>query len=217
MRLGLGNRLSDSGRGMSADDRVDQRARGRGGGDPGAWVEAHGDALFRFAMLRLRDRDEAEEAVQECFVAALGARQTFAERSSERTWLIGILKHKVVDRIRARHARTDRVAASEESAFFDHRGLWKVGPKRWKGDPSSAMQRKEFRRVLSGCLATLPAGLVDAFALRELDRMETDELCAVLQITAANLWQRLHRARLTLRRCLELNWFRPPNKRGPAQ
>jgi RNA polymerase sigma-70 factor (ECF subfamily) len=183
--------------------------------DPRSWVEAHGDALFRYAMLQLRDRDAAEDAVQDCFLAALGARERFSAQASERTWLIGILKHKIIDRIRSRQRDEQASPATTESEteFFDQKGLWRAGPRRWPRDPVAAAQHKEFWPVLRACLDKLPAGVRDAFLLRELDHMESGEIHDVLNISQANLWQRLHRARLLLRRCLELNWFRPPKAR----
>lgn len=180
--------------------------------DPQAWVDEHGDALFRFAMLRLRDRDAAEEAVQDCFVAALGAHDRFEGQSCERTWLIGILRHKIVDQFRRRSRRNEEPIANIGAGFFNHEGLWKLAPRKWSEDPSEAMQRAEFHAVIKGCMAKLPSGIGDAFVLREVDRMDGKEVCRVLGISSANLWQRLHRARLLLRRCLELNWF----KRDPA-
>ena len=190
------------------DGRAEHDVQGEPRVDPEVWVEVHGDALFRFAILRLRDRDEAEDAVQECLLAALGAHQRFQGRSNERTWLIGILKNKIVDRIRARSA-IDRTAASKVSSeCFDHKGLWRLPPRKWNDDPSMAVQQVEFRRVLNNCLAKLPSGIGDALLLRELDRMGSGEICEVLSISSANLWQRLRRGRLLLRRCLEVNWFR---------
>lgn len=181
--------------------------------DPAVWVETHGDALFRFAMLRLRDRNAAEEAVQECFLAALNSSDRFSGRSSERTWLIGILKHKIVDTILARRRDKNNTSTESESEFFNEKGLWKRNPHRWQGDPVAAIENEEFCRTLSACLAKLPEESAGVFMLREVDRMDGEEICRITGITPAGLWQRLHRARLVLRQCLELNWFRPPKSR----
>lgn len=191
----------------SLANHVGQREQGEPRVDPAGWVAAHGDALFRFAMLRLRDRDAAEEAVQECFVAALCGLRGFRGGSSERTWLIGILKRKIVDRNRGRGREGNTVSGSGGHVFFDERGLWMRGPRRWKRDPAAAMQQRDFARVLYGCLEALPEPCADAFLLRELEHVDASEVCAILEISRANLWQRLHRARLALQRCLELKWF----------
>ena len=178
--------------------------------DPQTWVDRHGDALFRFAMTRLGDRDLAEETVQETFLAALEARDRFAAASSERTWLIAILKHKVIDRIR-RSAREERVtetgADDEAMAALFERGYWRSRPSAWPRDPAATIESREFRKALMRCLARLPEALGHALRLREADQIETTELCDILGITPTNLGTLLHRARARLRRCLDKTWF----------
>ncbi len=178
--------------------------------DPQAWVDLHGDALFRFAVARLGDRDLAEETVQETFLAALEARDRFTAASSERTWLIAILKHKVVDRIRrsAREERATETAADDEAmaALFD-RGYWRSRPSVWPRDPQATIENREFLEALTRCLARLPEALGHVIRLREADRIETTELCDILGITPTNLGTLLHRARARLRRCLDKTWF----------
>jgi RNA polymerase sigma-70 factor (ECF subfamily) len=117
---------------------------------PADWVLDHGDALFRYAYLKLRDRDAAEDAVQETLLAALRARTSFSGDSSERTWLVGILKHKVSDHWR-RMARTplhEPPAGSDDhdeflERAFDDTGHWRTPPSRWE-DPDSALEDKQF-------------------------------------------------------------------------
>ncbi len=178
--------------------------------DPQTWVDRHGDALFRFAMTRLGDRDLAEETVQETFLAALQARDRFAAASSEQTWLIAILKHKVVDRIRrsAREERVTETTVDDEAmaALFD-RGYWRSRPSVWPRDPQATIENREFLEALTRCLARLPEALGHAIRLREADRIETTELCDILGITPTNLGTLLHRARARLRRCLDKTWF----------
>jgi RNA polymerase sigma-70 factor (ECF subfamily) len=178
--------------------------------DPAGWVDRHGDVLYRFALARLRNGELAENCVQEAFLAALAARDTFSGRSSERTWLVGILKRKVYDHFRA----TAREAPAEDPDaelgpapdLFDDRGRWKVGPAEW-GSPEGALTKAEFRAVLAACMEALPGRLRDSFTMREMDDMDTGELCKVLGVTETNLWVMLHRARTRLRQCLEENWF----------
>ena len=176
--------------------------------DPGRWVDDHGDALFSYATLRLRDAEEAADVVQETFLEALKARERFEGRSSERTWLIGILKFKIVDRFRSRSRRERAVGGDDQIdlelvEFFDDRGGWKV-----RLDlPELAIERAEFWDVFRACLAELPRSYAEAFTLSELDGMAGPEICEVLGISPANLWARLHRARLHLRRSLKTRWF----------
>lgn len=179
--------------------------------DPAQWVEQHGDALFRFALLRVRDPHIAEELVQETFVAALQAQEQFAGRASERTWLIGILKHKIIDHFRrtARerlHDDPEFNGAAEED-YFDSRGRWRIRPGHWAFSPDDVLERKEFWRILRTCLEHLPERLRQAFVLREIDGTESREICKLLEISSTNFWVMMHRARSQLRRCLEIHWF----------
>jgi RNA polymerase sigma-70 factor, ECF subfamily len=179
--------------------------------DPEGWVDRHGDGLYRYALLRLRSPDLAEDVVQETFLEAIRARSSFAGRSSERTWLIGILKHKIVDRLRRAGREPSAVNGVPPDAAdrpaFDRRGHWRVGPASWAGDPSREMETREFWDVFGGCLSRLPRGLADAFFLRELDGLGAEEVQQILGITPANFWKRLHRARSLLRECLGSGWF----------
>ncbi len=184
--------------------------------NPESWVDAHGDYLFGFALLRVRNRDLAEELVQETFLAALKSYKNFAQQSSERTWLVGILKHKIVDHFR-RASRERPVADFEVSAdddeAFRKSGEWadhwtaEAGPKEWSADPSQLVEQKEFWDIFNRCLSQLPPRLAEAFALREIDGLSSEEVCAVLNVTPNNLWVMLHRARALLRRGLEASWF----------
>ena len=182
------------------------------GTDPSTWVDAHGDALFRYALLRVRDNAVAEDLVQECLLAALSARERFQGQSSERTWLTGILKRKIIDHYR-RSARTETTGGQEavedaQDAMFTERGHWKSKPSGWSGDPESLAVSEEFWSVFRHCLAGLPSRLADSFTLRELEEVGSEEVCKVLDLTPTNLWSQLHRARLRLRQCLEHNWFK---------
>ncbi len=98
--------------------------------NPEDWVDQHGDYCFRFAVLRVHDSEVAQDLVQETFVAALEARDRFAGRSAERGWLVGILKHKLIDHFRrtSRECVLDDVGQleddREEEVFFDQIGQW---------------------------------------------------------------------------------------------
>ena len=181
--------------------------------DPEKWVEKYGDILYRFAVLRVGDSGLAEELVQDTLCVALEARERYSGKSSERTWLIGILKHKIADHFRDSSREVSRIDSSdlpagEDGDFFDEKGRWRVMPERWKGSPEEILENKEFWEVFQNCLDGLSSNIRQAFTLRELDEVESGEICKVLGITTTNLWVMLHRARNGLRRCLELNWFR---------
>jgi len=183
--------------------------------NPDRWVEDHGDALFGFAALRVRDRAIAQDLVQETFLAALKAREGFAGRSTERSWLFGILRNKLADhyRLQAREVSLgeDSPLAEEQGAFCST-GVGKDGwvkrfaPKPWE-TPEESLISKEFQEVLKGCLSQLPEKIAQVFLLREIDGLRTDEICKDLALSPNNLWVILHRARMGLRRCLEVHWF----------
>lgn len=179
--------------------------------DSSLWVDRHGDYLFRYAMSRLHNRDVAEELVQETFLAALQAGDNFAGRSSERTWFVGILRHKIVDHLqrRQRERPASEVGPPDEGEeFFDQRGRWKVGPTEWGDHPGASLERREFWETFRSCLSQLPHGMAAAFSLREMDRLGSNEICELLGVTSGNLRVLLYRARMHLRRCLETHWFR---------
>jgi len=181
--------------------------------DPEKWVDTHGNALYRYALLELRDPQSAEEVVQETFLSALQARDRFEGRSSERSWLIGILKHKIVDlirkRVRERPYQNIETLSDEMEKLFDEKGHWKSDqiPSDWALNAKALLEQKEFWEVLKSCLSKLPQRTADAFTLREIEELKGEEVCKVLDITSTNLWVLIHRARIQLRRCLEINWF----------
>lgn len=183
-------------------------------------LDRHRRYLLRMAHLQLRDADLAEDVVQETIVAALGAREAFSQRSSVRTWLTGILKHKIVDAIRQRQRQPVFIATLDEETdldefdpLFKDNGAWEAPPARW-GDPENALSRQEFMGVMELCLEKLPPNTARAFMMREVMEFETHEICKELAITANNLWVILYRARMALRQCLEQNWFMDPSRRG---
>jgi RNA polymerase sigma-70 factor (ECF subfamily) len=187
-----------------------------------AEIDRHRRYLLRVARLQLRDADLAEDIVQETIVAALGAREGFSGRSSVRTWLTGILKHKVVDAIRQRQRQPLTEAGfdpetdlDEFDPLFKDNGAWQAPPAAW-GDPEDALSRREFMDVMEACLERLPPKTARVFVMREVMELETAEICKELAITSNNLWVILYRARMALRECLEKNWFMDPSHRREA-
>lgn len=186
--------------------------------DPTAWLDDHGGVLFRYAMVRVRNPIVAEDLVQETLLAALQSAPSFAARSSERTWLVGILKHKLIDHYR--RARRETPASELEpdptggDAHFRDSGEWvdhwrvSHAPSNCEVTPAAAFEHAEFWRTFDACLEPLPERTARAFTLREIDGLETSEICEILDVSTSNLLVMLHRARLRLRRCLEVNWFR---------
>ena len=191
--------------------------------DPERWVELYGDGLFKYALMRLRDPAKAEDAVQETFLAALKGGKSFAGRSAERSWLIGILKNKICDYYRRASRETPfsdmEFYSDEESERFIPDGLFKngwnhdLGPQEWSS-PGASLDSEVFWQTFLECSKKLPKNVSTVFTLREIDGIESQEICALLNISENNLWVMLHRARMALRRCLETNWFGKQNGSG---
>jgi len=186
--------------------------------DPSEWVERYGDCLFRYAMLRLRDRSASEDLVQETFLAALKDRGSFSGGSSEATWLVGILKHKIADHYRhqAREAPLEDGDLREQSDPypFDGLGHWVSGPADWGGNPADRYREKKFLDQFTKCLSGLSPNHANAFTLREIEGEDTRTICKVLNVSETNLWVILHRARMQLRQCLETRWFNRNTGKG---
>lgn len=186
--------------------------------DASKWLDDHGDYLFKYAVFRLRDDNTAEDALQETFLAALKAYEKFERRGSERTWLVGILKHKIADHFRRVGREAPIGEGSDEGPahheFFERSDEWQghwnadYAPSDWHATPAQLIEQSEFWKVFSDCLAPLPQRTASAFTLREVDGLTSEEICDILRIKVNNLWVMLHRARLHLRNCLELNWFK---------
>ena len=182
---------------------------------PELWVDRYGDLLYRFALARVKDPSIAEDLVQETFLAALHSRERFEGRSKARTWLIAILKHKIIDHIRKKTKeqisdQLENIAEIDEASFSEN-GKWHLHPNKWAIHPDQVYQQKEFMETLYRCLAELPDRLSRAFILREIDQQSTAEICKALEITPTNSGVMLYRARMNLRLCLEQNWFETQN------
>jgi RNA polymerase sigma-70 factor (ECF subfamily) len=180
-----------------------------------AGIEQHRSYLLRYALLQLRNPTAAEDAVQETLLAALEGGARFAGKSALRTWLTGILKHKIVDQLRRQtreqpYANDGGDEASSETEaieeLFHRDGHWQQFPRDW-GSPDRAYENSEFWAAFEKCAQGLPQRTARVFMMREVMDLSTEEICKELNITATNCWVMLHRARLAFRECLETNWF----------
>ena len=178
---------------------------------PETWLDEHGDYLFQYAYVRLRNRAAAEDAVQETFLAGIKAYDRYDEKTPVRYWLRGILHHKVVDYIR-KAAREIAVDDSEDHEILDRFkykafGIPSQQPAPWKFDPKHAYEQKEFWEIFYRCMAGLKESMGLAFTMRELEGLSTEDICKELRIKPNNLWVLLHRARAQLKECLEAHWI----------
>jgi RNA polymerase sigma-70 factor (ECF subfamily) len=191
--------------------------------DPENWVDNYADYLYGFALTRLRETRLAEDMVQETFLAALKSRHSFAGQSSEKTWLVGILKNKIIDHFRKsqREISAEEIEAIQNyddpdfETFGIKTGQWlsEKRPADWMIDPSNPAETGEFWEYLKYCLSQAPKQIADIFVLREIDGLENKEICNKIGINPTNLRVMLHRARKQLRRCLEVNWINKDNNK----
>jgi len=183
----------------------------------GLELDKHRPHLIKFAMVQLRNATYAEDVVQETLVAALQGAERFAGQSSVRTWLIGILKHKIMDHFRRQSREAplpdvdEDVSLEDLDARFKPDGHFVDNPAHvpgadW-GDPEASFSQSRFFEALEECMGRLPAKTARVFNMREIMGMETEEICKELGITATNAWVMLYRARMGLRDCLQARWF----------
>jgi RNA polymerase sigma-70 factor (ECF subfamily) len=188
-----------------------------------AEIETHRPYLVRFALAQLRDGQLAEEAVQEALLAALEGLAGFGGKSTLRTWLTSILRFKVIDvqrRLVSERSRLESSGGREEAdheawldEVFDETGHWRDPPQAW-GDPEAAFEQTRFWETFERCLGRLPGAAGRVFFKREVIGEDTPVICKDEGITATNCWVILHRARITLRICLETQWFGGEARRG---
>lgn len=175
--------------------------------DPEEWVDAYGDEFYRYARSRLRDSQAAEEVVQETFLAGIVHQEEYSGRGSQKAWLHTILRRKLIDLLRKR-AKLEQSWGGETDPtvfFFDEKGRWKPNTLPQVG-PDDRLNTSELWSVVQKCLEQLPAGQADVFVLSVMEEWTSEEICKELQISSSNLWVRLHRARLSLARCVSLKW-----------
>ncbi len=178
--------------------------------DPHTWLKEHGDYLYRYAMSRLHNEELAQDMLQETLLAGWKGYDRFAGQSSIRTWLVGILKHKIIDYIR-REIRgrnlTEAVESDPTSAYFNASGGWNESPEAWKDNPEDLFKNEQFHNILEQCINKLPEKQQLVFRMRDLVGEDTPTVCNCCNITSTHLHVLLHRARLALRKCLNTHWF----------
>ena len=186
--------------------------------EPQFWVDRYGDYLYNYAIVRVNDAEKAADLVQETFLAGLKAMDNFQGRSAERTWLISILKRKIIDIYR-------KSSSSRESSMSEYQGdisdgdyyrsdepfkghwLEGKGPHSHSLLPEGELEQDELRYILEKCISLLPPNLASVFIMKLIDETDSDEVCKELEITPSNLWVMLHRARLKMRECVESKWI----------
>ena len=188
--------------------------------NPEKWIDSYADYLYSFAYNRVSDEETAKDLVQETFLSALKARDGFKGEASEKTWLISILKRKIIDLYRknAAHPQQSFEESEQYKVAYSHyftelgfiKGEWNktTAPKPWDVSEKNLIEQKEFKHILTQCLSKLPKVWSSVFALKYLEEEESKNICKELEITSSNYWVIIHRAKLQMRECLEKNWIK---------
>ena len=180
--------------------------------DPEMWLSLYGDYLFNYALLQLKNKSEAEDVLQDAFLSAYKARDQFEGRSSVKTWLVTILRNKIIDHIRKKKRESLSSVELLEgdlslNSSFNSFGIWSKWLDSWGGSPEKLCEQQGFMKQVSLCLTSLPSNLRQVFILRNVDNLSTEEICSELNISHNNVWVILYRARMKLRECIETNWY----------
>jgi RNA polymerase sigma-70 factor (ECF subfamily) len=204
---------SSSGGEVQPPSSVNTESQGAAGDSPESWLVEHGDYLYRYAYVRINSQEIAEDLVQETLLAAFRGHANFEGRSTVRTWLVGIMKNKIIDHLR-RVSRKERKEVLEDNSdildrHFNRFGIWNRMLPNWANDPTQILERQEFMQAFEQCLKKVPRKARRAFMLKTFENTTSDEVCKILDITPSNLWVLLHRCRMNLRECLERNWGAP--------
>ena len=176
------------------------------------WIERFGDTLFRAAMSKVRNRAVAEDIVQDTFLSAIKSLASYKGEAPFEGWLRQILNNKVVDHFRgvAKERRLDPSpdAPAGPVPGMNFLGLWNTYVPNWGGDPEKALNDEQFLGVVRACIEKLPEAQRSVFLLKFLRDFTAEEICKVAGVSPSNSWVMVHRARLSLRQCIEKNWVK---------
>lgn len=175
-----------------------------------SWVELYSDQLYTWAYFKTSDKETAEDLVQETFLAAVRSFQKFEGKSEPKTWLLSILKNKIADHFRKIYRNNAKETVSYNQ-FFGDNGDWLINqrPQQWEEEEDQhLLDNIDFKNTLGDCIEKLPAHWKNALLSKFMDEKNSDKICQELDLSTTNYWQIIHRAKLQLRKCLELNWFK---------
>ena len=177
---------------------------------PNLWVENYADYLYNYTIVRVNDADLAKDLVQETFFAGLKSAKNFQGKAAERTWLVAILKRKIIDYYRKINSKKGQ--AEIKMSFYqdgEKEGNWleERVPQNWDNEAERKIENEELKDQLTACIDKLPEKYALVFKMKTIQEFETEEICKELEISSSNLWVIIHRARVQLRKCMEDNWF----------
>ena len=174
------------------------------------WVEMYSDNMFSWALHKTSSKEAAEDLVQETFLAALQSFDKFKGDSKPKTWLFSILNNKINDHYRSSFRKPLIADNTFIDKLFDENDQWEAQerPQQWADETGHLLDNSDFQKTLGNCMQKLPENWFSAIQLKYLEEKNSELICQELEITTTNFWQILHRAKLQLRKCLEVNWFK---------
>lgn len=179
--------------------------------NPNKWVSNYSDYLYNYALYKVSNQEIAQDLVQDTFMAGLKGAKSFQGNSTEKTWLVSILKRKIIDHYRKETVRKNTSSIDYQSPF-NANGVYKNhwsdegAPGKWNFDTKNNLEIEEFQQVLALCLSYLPEKWRNAFHLKMMEDMSGEEICKEMDLSSSNLWVIIHRAKLKMRDCIEKNW-----------
>jgi len=187
--------------------------------NPAQWLALYGDYLFSIAIIKLNDRQLAEDILQETFLSAIKAAPNFRGESSEKTWLTTILNNKIIDQYRKKlvvKSATEYISQTELSftqSFFESgpsvipHWLEETYPRHWGTGADAGLNQREFEDILNACIKKMPDKLKLIFMAKFMEEETADNICKEFDLSSSNYWVIIHRAKVLMRSCLEKNWF----------
>ncbi|MBE9489628.1 MAG: sigma-70 family RNA polymerase sigma factor [Bacteroidetes bacterium] len=177
--------------------------------DPNKWVDLYSDYLFNFTIVRVSGAEIAKDLISETFLAGLKSKDNFKGEASERTWLISILKRKIIDHYRKINSKKGKAEVRISYNDEESEGDWL---EERVSDPydrtaEDTMENEELGLAILNCLGTLNEKQATIFKMKTIDNFDTEAICNEYNITASNLWVIIHRARKAMADCLEKTWL----------
>lgn len=178
--------------------------------DPNSWIDKYSDYLFNYTVVRVDDREIAQDLVQETFFAGLKSMKNFKGEASERTWLISILKRKIIDHYRKINSNKGKAEVRVNyTNDGESEGDWleeRVADP-FDQNAENKIENTELGIAIHDCMAKLPEKQAHIFNMKTIQGFDTEAICNEFNITASNLWVIIHRARTAMAECLKKNWF----------
>lgn len=179
------------------------------------WVNKYSEELYKWAFHKTSDSETSNDLVQDTFLAAVKSIDKFEGKSNPKTWLFSILNNKISDHYRKEYKQiiineSNLQNKETKNSFFDQKGCWEESekPAFWPTDEENLLDNNNFKLQLANCLEGLPPVWNKAIKLKYLSDIDGNDICQEIGVSKTNYWQILHRAKLQLRKCLEINWFK---------